>query len=48
MSKPKELNVERLKALSEEIRRALNSLTEYASLPEEEIHPNKTILNAIK
>jgi len=48
MSKYRELNVERLKTLAEEVRVALDSLSEYASLPEEEILSNKTILNAIK
>lgn len=44
----KELNIERLKSLTEEARKALNNLSEYAGLSEAEILSNKTILNAIK
>jgi len=48
MSGYRGLNVERLKTLSEEVRKALDSLSEYASMPEAQILSNKTILNAVK
>ncbi|BCB96216.1 hypothetical protein JZK55_11380 [Dissulfurispira thermophila] len=48
MSKYRELNIERLKALSEEVRKAVDALTGYADLSETEIISNKTVLNAIK
>jgi uncharacterized protein YutE (UPF0331/DUF86 family) len=47
-SRYRELNIERLKTLSEEVRKTLDSLSEYAGLPETEILSNKTILNAVK
>ena len=48
MSRYRGLNIERLKTLSEEVRKALDNLSEYASMPEAEILSNKTILNAVK
>lgn len=48
MSRSRGLNIERLKTLSEEVRKALDSLSEYASMSEAEILSNKTILNAAK
>jgi len=48
MSRYRELNIERLKTLSEEVRKASDSLSEYARLPEKEILSNKTTLNAVK
>lgn len=48
MSRYRELNIERLKTLSEEVRKATDSLSEYSSLAETEILSDKTILNAIK
>lgn len=44
----KKLNPEKIKVISEEIRKALDSLKEYAQLQESEILVNKTLLNAIK
>jgi uncharacterized protein YutE (UPF0331/DUF86 family) len=48
MSRSRGLNIERLKTLSEEVRKALDSLSEYAGMSEAEILSNKTILNAAK
>lgn len=48
MKKYRKLNIERLKALSEEVRKALDNLSEYARVPESEILSSKTLLNAIK
>jgi uncharacterized protein YutE (UPF0331/DUF86 family) len=48
MSRYRGLNIERLKTLSEEVRKASDSLYEYARLPEKEILSNKTTLNAVK
>jgi len=48
MSRYRELNIERLKTLSEGVRKASDSLSEYARLPEKEILSNKTTLNAVK
>lgn len=44
----KKLNPEKIKVLSEEIRKAMESLKEYAQLQESEVLGNKTILNAAK
>lgn len=44
----KALNIERLKTLLEEIRKALDSLREYAVLSDAEILSNRTLLNAVK
>lgn len=44
----KKLNLEKIKVLSEEIRKAMESLKEYAQLQESEVLGNKTILNAAK
>jgi len=48
MSRYRRLNIERLKTLSEEVRGAIDNLSEYASIPETEILSNKTTLNAVK
>lgn len=48
MSRYRELNIERLKTLSEEVRKASASLSEYSGLSETEILSDKTVLNAVK
>jgi len=48
MSIYRKLNLERLKTLSEEVRRAIDNLSEYSEIPDTEILSNKTILNAVK
>ncbi len=48
MSRYRKLNIERLKTLSEEVRGAIDNLSEYAGISETEILHNKTILNAVK
>lgn len=48
MIRYRELNIERLKTLSEEVRKAYASLSEYSRLSDEEILSDKTVLNAIK
>ncbi len=48
MNRYRELNVEHIKTLSEEVREALDNLSECSKLPETDILFNKTILNAVK
>lgn len=48
MSRYKSLNIEKIKTLSEEIRKSLNDLSEYAGFSEAKLLSDKTILNAVK
>ncbi len=48
MSGYRELNIERLKTLSEEVRKTVSNLSEYAVISETKLLSDKTVLNAIK
>lgn len=48
MKRQAKLNIERLKTLSEEVRRAYDNLSEYAGLSGDEILSDRTVLAAVK